>query len=134
MSSRARRPRRPLAPVPDPAPSPAVTAGVGELGVLLARIAAGQFDGELPVLAAAIAERQQLLAAARSILTRVSLAIGDRVRINHSARPLYLHGQIGTVTGFYNATVIVQLDVPVGRFVTGELRCPPLALEPLGPE
>jgi hypothetical protein len=102
--------------------------------VLIARIAAGELDGELPVLAAAVAERQQLLAAARSILTRVSLAIGDRVRINHSARPLYLHGQVGTVTGFYNATVIVQLDVPVGRFVTGELRCPPLALEPLRPE
>jgi hypothetical protein len=28
----------------------------------------------------------------------------------------------------------VQLDQPVGRFVTGELRCPPLVLDPLAPE
>ncbi|MDF2748750.1 MAG: hypothetical protein K0S98_3037 [Propionibacteriaceae bacterium] len=27
-----------------------------------------------------------------------------------------------------------QLDQPVGRFATGELRCPPLVLEPLAPE
>jgi hypothetical protein len=28
----------------------------------------------------------------------------------------------------------VRLDQPVGRFVTGELRCPPLALDRLEPE
>jgi hypothetical protein len=30
--------------------------------------------------------------------------------------------------------VVVQLDQPIGRFTTGELRCPPLVLEPLAPE
>jgi hypothetical protein len=53
------------------------------------------------VLAAAIAEREQLLAAAHSLITRASLRVGDRVRINHRARPLYLHGHTGTVAGFY---------------------------------
>jgi len=81
------------------------------------------------VLAAAIAERQQLLAAAQALITRASLGIGDRVCINHSARPLYLHGHTGTVAGFYGQSVIVRLDQPVGRFVTGELRGPPLALD-----
>jgi len=57
-----------------------------------------------------------------------------RVRINHRARSLYLHGHTGTVAGFYGQSVIVRLDQPVGRFVTGELRCPPLALDRLGPE
>jgi hypothetical protein len=56
------------------------------------------------------------------------------VRINHHARPLYLHGRTGTVAGFCGQSVIVRLDQPVGRFVTGELRCPPLALDRLGPE
>jgi hypothetical protein len=136
MSSRARRPRRPLAAVPPPATPPpggADTAGAG-IPALVEHIQAGELDAELPVLAAAIAERQQLLAAAHALITRASLRAGDRVRINHHARPLYLHGRIGTVAGFYGQSVIVRLDQPVGRFVTGELRCPPLALDRPGPE
>ena len=101
---------------------------------MVERIHAGELDAELPVLAAAIAERQQLLAAAQALITRASLRVGDRVRINHRARPLYLHGRTGTVAGFYGQSVIVRLDQPVGRFVTGELRCPPLALDRPGPE
>src|SRR5215218_6934130 len=97
MSSRARRPRRPLAAVPPPTtlpPGGADTAGAC-IPALLERIQAIELDPELPVLAAAIAERQQLLAAANSLITRASLRVGDRVRINHRARPLYLHGHTG---------------------------------------
>jgi hypothetical protein len=126
MSSRARRPRRPLAAVPSPTtPPPGGADTAANLQALVERIRAGELDAELPVLAAAIAERQQLLAAAQALITRASLRVGDRVRINHRARPLYLHGQVGTVAGFYGQSVIVRLDQPVGRFVTGELRCPP---------
>jgi hypothetical protein len=135
MSSRARRPRRPLAavpPLPTPPASEAATAAAG-IQALLERIQAGDLDAELPELAAAIAERQQLLAAAQALVTRASLRVGDRVRINHRARPLYLHGRVGTVAGFYGQSVIVRLDQPIGRFVTGELRCPPLALDRQGP-
>ena len=135
MSSRARRPRRPLAAVPPPTtPPPGEADTAAGIQALVERIHAGELDAELPVLAAAITERQQLLAAAHSLITRASLRVGDRVRINHRARPLYLHGQVGTVVGFYGQSVIVRLDQPVGRFVTGELRCPPLALDRLGPE
>ena len=133
MSSRARRPRRSLAAVPPPAtppPSGAESAATG-IQALVERIHAGELDAELPVLATAIAERQQLLAAAHSLITRASLRVGDRVRINHHARPLYLHGHTGTVAGFYGQSVIVRLDQPVGRFVIGELRCPPLTLDRL---
>ena len=80
MSSRARRPRRPLAAVPPPAtppPAGADTAGVS-IQALVERIHAGELDAELPVLAAAIAERQQLLAAAHALITRASLRAGDR--------------------------------------------------------
>ena len=131
MSSRARRPRRPLAAVPPPTtppPGEATTAAAG-IQALVERIHAGELDTELPVLAAAITERQQLLAAAQALVTRANLRVGDRVRINHRARPLYLHGHTGTVADFYGQSVIVHLDQPVGRFVTGELRCPPLALD-----
>jgi hypothetical protein len=38
------------------------------------------------------------------------------------------------VTGWAGQNVIVQLDQPVGRFTSGELRCLPLILEPLAPE
>ena len=135
MSSRARRPRRPLAAVPPPAtPPPSGADTAANIQALVERIHAGELDAELPVLGAAIAERQQLLAAAHALITRASLRVGDRVRINHRARPLYLHGRTGTVADFYGQSVIVRLDQPVGRFVTGELRCPPLALDRPGPE
>jgi hypothetical protein len=134
MSSRARRPRRPLAAVPPPTPPPGGATTAANIQALIERIQAGELDAELPVLATAIAERQQLLAAAQALITRANLRVGDRVRINHRARPLYLHGQVGTVAGFYGQSVIVRLDQPVGRFVTGELRCPPLALDRPGPE
>ena len=135
MSSRARRPRRPLAAVPPPTtPPPGGADTAAGIQALVERIRAGELDAELPVLADAITERQELLAAAQALITRASLRVGDRVRINHRARPLYLHGHTGTVAGFYGQSVIVRLDQPVGRFVTGELRCPPLALDRLGPE
>jgi hypothetical protein len=97
-------------------------------------IARGELDDELGVLGAVINERVRLLATARSMQTLASLRVGDRVRITHSAKPNYLHGQPGTVTGWAGQNVIVQLDQPVGRFTSGELRCPPLILEPLAPE
>jgi hypothetical protein len=97
-------------------------------------IARGELDEELGVLGAVINERVRLLATARSMTTLASLRVGDRVRINHNAKPNYLHGQAGTVSGWAGQNVIVQLDQPVGRFTTGELRCPPLVLEPLAPE
>jgi hypothetical protein len=92
-------------------------------------------DGdELGVLGAVINERVRLLATARSMRTLASLRVGDRGRINHSAKPNYLHGRAATVSGWAGQNVVVQLDQPIGRFTTGELRCPPLVLEPLAAE
>ena len=119
MSHRARRP--PAAPV-------------DLVQTVVEAIARGELDDELAVLGAVINERVQLLATAQSMRTLASLRVGDRVRINHSAKPNYLHGQAGTVSGWAGQNVVVQLDRPVGRFTTGELRCPALVLEPLAPE
>jgi len=125
MSRRARR------PPPRPARPP---ASVDLVQVVVEAIARGELDEELGVLGAVINERVRLLATARSMTTLASLRVGDRVRINHSAKPNYLHGRAGTVTGWAGQNVVVQLDQPAGRFTSGELRCPPLILEPLTPE
>ena len=117
---------------PQPPRPAAVSADLVQ--VVVEAIARGELDGELGVLGAVINERLRLLATARSMQTLASLRIGDRVRIGHSAKPNYMHGRAGTVTGWAGQNVVVQLDQPVGRFTTGELRCPPLILEPLGPE
>jgi hypothetical protein len=126
MSRRARR------PPPRPAHVPA--APVDLVQAVVEAIARGELDEELGVLGAVINERVRLLATARSMTTLASLRVGDRVRINHSAKPNYLHGRAGTVTGWAGQNVVVQLDQPAGRFTSGELRCPPLILEPLTPE
>jgi hypothetical protein len=125
MSRRARHPQ------PKPAAPPAAPVDLAQ--AVVEAIARGELDQELGVLGAVINERVRLLATARSMRTLASLRVGDRVRINHSAKPNYLHGRAGTVSGWAGQNVIVQLDQPVGRFVTGELRCPPLVLEPLPP-
>lgn len=125
MSRRARRPQ------PQPAHPP---APVDLVQAVVEAIARGELDEELGVLGAVINERVRLLATAQSMTTLASLRIGDRVRINHSAKPNYLHGRAGTVTGWAGQNVVIQLDQPVGRFTSGELRCPPLILEPLAPE
>jgi hypothetical protein len=128
MPRRARRPQpRPAAPAAPATPADLVQA-------VVEAIARGELDDELAVLGAVINERVRLLATARSMTTLASLRVGDRVRINHSAKPNYLHRRAGTVSGWAGQNVIVQLDRPVGRFTTGELRCPPLVLEPQTPE
>ena len=126
MSRRARR------PPPRPARVPAVPVDLVQ--AVVEAIARGELDEELGVLGAVINQRVRLLATARSMRTLASLRVGDRVQINHSATPNYLHGRAGTVTGWAGQNVVVQLDQSVGRFTSGELRCPPLILEPLAPE
>jgi hypothetical protein len=124
----------PSRPPPAAAAARTPAAPVDLVQAVVEAIARGGLDDELAVLGAVINERVRLLATARSMTTLASLRVGDRVRINHSAKPNYLHGRAGTVSGWAGQNVVVQLDQPVGRFTTGELRCPPLVLEPLAPE
>jgi hypothetical protein len=125
-------PHRAPRPTPQPARTPAAPPDLVQ--AVVEAIARGELDNELGVLGAVINERARLLATAQAVTTLASLRVGDRVCINHSAKPNYLHGRAGTVTGWAGQNVIVQLDQPVGRFTTGQLRCPPLILEPLPPE
>src|SRR5829696_7186448 len=104
MSRRARRPQ------PRPARFPA--APVDLVQAVVEAFARGDRDDELAVLGAALNERVQLLATARSMTTLASLRVGDRVRINDSAKPHYLHGRAGTVSGWAGQNVVVQPLAP----------------------
>jgi hypothetical protein len=99
--------------------------------MLIGLISTGGLDEHLPVIQAAIGERHRHRHRAQSNQAAARIDIGDRVRLNHDIRPLYLHGATGTVIGWAGQRAIVQLDEPTGRFTNGQIRCPPLGLESL---
>jgi hypothetical protein len=96
---------------------------------LVGLIATGSLDDHLTTISTAIHERHQRLQRSHSHRALARIEIGDRVRLNHAVRPRYLHGTTGTVVGWAGQRVVVHLDEPTGRFVTGEVRCPALGLE-----
>lgn len=61
------------------------------------------------------------------------LKVGDHVQINHHAKPRYLHGVQGTIVELDQHTATACMHRPVGRFTSGEIRCPPLILDRLQP-
>ena len=77
--------------------------------------------------------RRELLHTVNSQKALALLVVGDRVRINHHASPRYLHGIHGVVTELDGHTAVVSVHRPVGRFTSGEIRCPPLVLDRLNP-
>lgn len=99
--------------------------------LLLDAIAAGELDEHLVALADAVHARRALLHTVRSANALAELCIGDPVRINRNVRPAYLHGEHGVIVDLHDRAVTVRLRRPVGRFRSGELRCPPLALDKL---
>jgi hypothetical protein len=101
--------------------------------LLLDAIAGGELDVHLPAIARAIDARLHLLHTMRSIDALAEPVVGDLVRINHRARPRYLHGQRATIVDIDAQAATIRLDRPIGRFASGSLRCLPLALDRLGP-
>lgn len=99
--------------------------------LLLDAIAAGELDEHLVALADAIHARRALLHTVRAAHALAELCVGDHVRINRNVRPGYLYGEHGVIVDLDDHAVTVRLLRPVGRFRTGELRCPPLALDKL---
>jgi hypothetical protein len=87
----------------------------------------------LPAIARAIDARLRLLHTMESLDALAELVVGDQVRINHHARPRYLQGLHATVIDVDAQTVTIAVERPIGRFTSGTIRCPPLALDRLGP-
>jgi len=106
---------------------------VRDVEAIIDAIANGELDLHVEALAEAVSRRIELLQTACEAVLMATLRKGDRVRINHSARPLYLHGEPATVTAFQDDTIVVRIDQPVGKYVNGIVRCPPGVLDPLGP-
>jgi len=103
----------------------------GDVEALIGEIADGIHDENLRLLGDVINARLHVLAASESLKVLTRLDVGDRVRVNERARPLYLQGRTATVIGHDSGKVVIKLDHPTGRFVTGEVRCPPLVLDEL---
>src|SRR3954454_1254391 len=87
---------------------------------LLDAIAGGELDDHLTALAEAV-----------DATALAVLCVGDEVRINHAVSPRYLAGLQGTVIEVDDHSATIRLPRPVGRFSTGHVRCPPLALDKL---
>jgi hypothetical protein len=136
MSKRSRR--RPQHRTPATLPAPFQQASTPPHGpeperLLLDQIAAGELDAHLVAIAEAVRARHELLHTVNSQKALAMLSVGDRVRINHHASPQYLHGIHGIVTELDGHTALVCVHRPIGRFKTGEIRCPPLVLDRLNP-
>jgi hypothetical protein len=127
MSRRTRTARRLalIAALPSPVARP------DPIEPLLDQIVAGALDAHLTAIAEAIRARFDLLQTADSAKALAQLAVGDRVQINQRARPRYLHGIRGRVVRLDGQSATVCVHRPVGRFTSGEIRCPPLVLDRL---
>jgi hypothetical protein len=100
--------------------------------MLLEQIAQGALDPHLEALAQAIDARLHLLHTVATQTALAQLCIGDEVKINNTIRPHYLRGLRGKIIEIDSERATVCVHQPVGRFHTGEIRCPPLTLEKLG--
>lgn len=100
---------------------------------MLDQIAAGELDQHLTAIAEAVHARHELLLTVDSQKALAMLKVGDRVQINHQASPRYLHGAQGIVVELDQHAAVVCVHRPIGRFKSGEIRCPPLVLDRLKP-
>jgi hypothetical protein len=136
MSKRSRR-RRHAPPAHQPHARPSATSPPPEAAererLLLDQIASGELDPHLTAIAHAIRARFDLLQTTTSAQALATLNLGDRVRINDHANPRYLHGVQGVIVDLDEHSAIVCVHRPIGRFKSGEIRCPPLVLDRLNP-
>lgn len=100
--------------------------------MLLQQIADGALDPHLQALAQAIDARLHLLHTVATQTALAQLCIGDEVQINNTIRPHYLRGLRGKIIEIDSERATVCVHQPVGRFHSGEIRCPPLTLQKLG--
>jgi threonine dehydrogenase-like Zn-dependent dehydrogenase len=123
-------------PVPEPGPAEvlvrvdAIAVCATDIEIIRHGVPA-MIDGELPFNKNFTPGHEYMGTVVRLGPSVDEFQIGDRVQLNCNARPNYLHGAPATVTGLNRQHVNVKLDQPIGRFHTGQLRCPPLILNKL---
>lgn len=137
MGKRSRRNRTPrqLPPAGNGAPPPHSEPPGHQPAIrerlLLQAIADGQLDSHLEALAQAIDARLHLLHTVATQTALTQLCVGDEVQINNTIRPNYLRGLRGKIIEIDSERATVCVHRPVGRFHSGEIRCPPLTLQKL---
>jgi hypothetical protein len=129
--SRRRQPQLPTAVAAQTTPPRPLREPASPARSLLNAIADGDLDDHLVALSDAVHARHHLLHTVRSATALAQLCVGDDVRINHNISPRYLHGLHGTIVEIDEQRATVCLHRPVGRFHSGEIRCPPLTLDKL---
>lgn len=130
MSKRARQRQRHQRTLSSPPPAPSHSTMPAER-MLLEQIAQGALDPHLQALAQAVDARLHLLHTVATQTALAQLCIGDEVKLNNTIRPHYLRGLRGNIIEIDSERATVCVHQPVGRFHTGEIRCPPLTLEKL---
>jgi len=138
MSKRSRqrtrpRPQLPAAPRTGQQPPAGDRAPAEPDRLLLDQIAAGVLDEHLTAIAEAVHARHQLIDTINSHKALAMLNVGDRVRFNNHTKPQYLRGVEGVVIELDHRAATIGMHRPVGRFRSGEIRCPPLILDRLNP-
>jgi hypothetical protein len=139
MGKRSRRNRIPRQPppagngTPPPHSEPPGRQPAIRERLLLQAIADGELDDHLTALADAIHARHHLLHTVATATALSALCVGDQVRINNTIKPRYLHGVHGKIIDIDNESATIYVHRPIGRFHSGHIRCPPLALEKLSP-
>ncbi len=132
MGNRSRRRHIAQLPAATPQVPSALPPAIAPEQSLLDAIVAGELDEHLGALADAIHARRHLLHTVRAATALAALCVGDEVQINHRARPRYLQGVQGIISELDERTATIRVHRAVGRFTSGEIRCPPLALDRLG--
>jgi hypothetical protein len=112
---------------------PPPSAAIEPERLLLDQIAAGKLDPHLVEISEAVRARHQLIQTISSQKALAMLSLGDRVRINHHANPRYLRGIHGVIVELDQHAAVVCVHRRIGRFKSGEIRCPPLVLDRLSP-
>lgn len=131
MGKRSRQHIQRQLPPPAGRGRPAAPPPVAPERLLLEAIASGELDMHLTALGDAVHARHHLVHTVRAATALAELCVGDHVQINHTIKPRYLHGHHGRIIAIDDERATVCLHQPVGRFHTGEIRCPPLTLDKL---
>ncbi len=105
-----------------------------DVEALLDALMLGVLDDYLDHIAAIVKIRRDMIAGVTNLVAQSLLNPGDRVQFNETAKPRYLVGLVGVITGKELERCVVQLDEPVGRYTNGEVKARALQLRPLGPE
>lgn len=85
-------------------------------------------DEELNSLVDYIRVAYKTRQARRNAVAKAAIQVGDRVKFGTNLKPQYLQGCQGEVMEIRSSRILVRLDRPVGKYITGEVLATPASL------